>query len=145
MTGVAEEGAGVGQHADEVAEQSQVGQGGHLLDHAGLGVVEPPAGTVLNLTGDLGTLESAQEGAQLSVVAGIQGVQDGLGQLLLLVQLAHNLGQSLAGVGDGDAVEAGVGTQLAEHGVLRRQEKWICMTQPRFAYSRPQCSSRAVL
>ena len=42
MTGVAQEGAGVGQHTDEVAQQAQVGEASHLLDHAGLGVVEPP-------------------------------------------------------------------------------------------------------
>ena len=51
VTGVGQEGTGVGQHADEVAQQAQVGEAGHLLDHAGFGVVEPPAGTVLNLTG----------------------------------------------------------------------------------------------
>ena len=64
VTGIGQEGTGVGQHADEVAQQAQVGQGSHLLDHAGLGVVEPPAGTMLNLTGNLRTLECAQEGAQ---------------------------------------------------------------------------------
>ena len=44
MTGVAQEAAAVGQHANEVAQQAQACQAGHLLFHADLVVIEPPCG-----------------------------------------------------------------------------------------------------
>ena len=71
---------------------------------------------MLDLARDLGTLECAKEGVQLGIVAGVQGVQDGLGQRILTVQLAQDLGQRLAGISDGDGVKAGVGAQLGVHG-----------------------------
>ena len=115
MPGVAQEGAGVGEHANEVAQQPQLCQSGHLVDHALLGVVEPPAGAVLDRARDLGTLERAQEGAQLGIVRRVQGVEDGPGQFAALIQLAQQLGQGFAGVGNGNAVKAGVRAQLPEH------------------------------
>ena len=72
VAGVAQEAAAVGQHTDEVAQQAQAGQTGHLLFHADLVVVEPPGGTVLDLARNLAVLEAAQNGADLLVVSGIQ-------------------------------------------------------------------------
>ena len=118
VTGVAQEGARVGEHADEVAQQAQACQNSHLIDHAVLGIIEPPGRAMLDLAGNLGALEAAQDGAQLSIVGGVQGVQDGAGQLLLAVELAQQLVELLAAVGDGDSVEAGIGAQLAEHLVV---------------------------
>ena len=40
VAGVAQEAAAVGQHTDEVAQQAEAGQTGHLLFHADLVVIE---------------------------------------------------------------------------------------------------------
>ena len=82
MAGVAQEGAGVSQHTDEVAQDAQLAQGDHLILHTDLVVVEPPGRAVLDLAGNLGALVCAQQGVQPLVVGGVQGVNDGLGQLI---------------------------------------------------------------
>lgn len=67
MSGVGEEASGVGQHTDEVSKAAQVSERGHLLGHAGLVIVEPPCGTLLDLAGEL-LLEAAQDGADGSII-----------------------------------------------------------------------------
>ena len=115
MAGVAQEAAAVGQHTDEVAQQAEAGQTGHLLFHADLVVVEPPCGAVLDLARDLAVLEAAEDGADLSIIAGIQAVDDGLGALVGVVQGAEQ-GCDLAAAGSGvDHVKAGVGSQQGVH------------------------------
>ena len=77
MSGVGKEASGVGQHTDKVAQAAQVSQTGHLVDHAGLVVIEPPSRALLNLACSLCTLEASDDGADSSVVVGVQGVQNG--------------------------------------------------------------------
>ena len=86
VAGIAQERAGVGEHADEVAQQTQVSQRNHLLFHTGLVVVEPPGRAVLDLAGQLAALETADQCTQLCIVNGVQRVQNGLGTLLGLIQ-----------------------------------------------------------
>ena len=113
VAGVAQEAAAVGQHTDEVAQQAEAGQTGHLLFHADLVVVEPPCGAVLDLARDLAVLEAAEDGADLSIIAGVQAVDDDLGALVGVVQGAQQ-GCDLAAAGSGvDHVKAGVGAQQA--------------------------------
>ena len=115
VAGVAQEAAAVGQHTDEVAQQAEAGQTGHLLFHADLVVVEPPCGAVLDLARDLAVLEAAEDGADLSIIAGVQAVDDGLGALVGVVQGAEQL-CDLAAAGCGvDHIKAGVGAQQAVH------------------------------
>ena len=115
MAGVAQEAAAVGQHTDEVAQQAEAGQTGHLLFHADLVVVEPPCGAVLDLARELAVLEAAEDGADLSIIAGVQAVDDGLGALVGVVQGAEQ-GCNLAAAGGGvDHVVAGVGSQQGVH------------------------------
>ena len=82
MSGVGKETSGVGQHTDEVSKASQVSERGHLLGHAGLVIVEPPCGALLDLTGEL-LLETADDGSDGSIIIWIQGVQDGLWNLVI--------------------------------------------------------------
>ena len=91
MTGIAKERTGVGEHTDEIAQQTQVAQGDHLLLHTGLVVVEPPAGAVLDFTGNGLILEAADQRAQLCVIHRIQRVQDRLGAQMRLIQCAQKL------------------------------------------------------
>ena len=108
VTGVTQEGAGVGKHADEITQQAQTCQGLHLLFHANLVIVEPPGRTVLDLAGNLGALEAADECAQLGIVSRIQRVQDGLGALTGLFQSGQKLGDvATAGV-LGNGIHTGV-------------------------------------
>ena len=49
MAGIGDEAAGIRQHAHKAAKKSQVGLRDHLFLHAVLLIVEPPAGTHLDL------------------------------------------------------------------------------------------------
>ena len=112
MTGVAQEAAAVGQHANKVAQQAQVCQALHLVLHADLLVVEPPCGTMLDLARHLGALEAAQNGADLLVVSRVQAVDDGLGALVGLIQSAQQ-SSDLATAGCSiDHIKAGIGAEL---------------------------------
>ena len=116
VAGVAQEGAGVGEHTVEGAHGTQAHEADHLCLHAGLVVVEPPGGTLLNLAGDgsIG-LECTNQRANHAVVGGVQGVENGLGQGILGFQLAQQLGKA-GGIGlVVDGVVAGVCANLGEH------------------------------
>lgn len=115
MSGVRQEASGVGQHADEAGEISQVGEGNHLILHTGLVIVEPPCASLLNLGNGGGILETAEDGADGLIVVGIQAVEDGSGKLVGLNQcvqkVCHLRGRSVVV----DAVVTGVGPQFLEH------------------------------
>ena len=115
MAGVAQEAAAIGQHTNKVAQQAQVCQALHLVLHADLLVVEPPAGAVLDLAGDLIILEAAQNGADLLVVSGVQAVDDDLGALIGVVQGAQQSSDLAAALGSVDHVETGIGSQQGVH------------------------------
>ena len=115
MAGVAQEAAAVGQHTNKVTQQAQVCQALHLVLHADLLVVEPPAGAVLDLAGDLIILEAAQNGADLLVVSGVQAVDDDLGALIGVVQGAQQSSDLAAALGSVDHVETGIGSQQGVH------------------------------
>ena len=91
VTGVTEKTAGIGEHADKIAQNSQICKGGQLLLHTGLVVVEPPGGAVLDFTGNGLILEAADQRAQLCVIHRIQRVQDRLGAQMRLIQCAQKL------------------------------------------------------
>ena len=114
MPCVAEEGAGVCEHTDEVAQKTQVCQGDHLLFHAGLVVIEPPGRAVLDLAGDGAILEAADQCAQLCVVGRIQRIQDSSGALACHVQGGQKLRDIAAAGVLGDSVHTGVGTHRLE-------------------------------
>ena len=62
MAGIGKEGARVGQHSDKVAEDGEIGKADELILHSLLVVVEPPSTAVLELAGDFGALERADDG-----------------------------------------------------------------------------------
>ena len=67
---------------------------------------------MLDLARDLAVLEAAEDGADLSIIAGVQAVDDGLGALVGVVQGAQQ-GCDLAAAGSGvDHVVAGVGIAM---------------------------------
>ena len=109
MAGIAEEGAGVGEHANEITQKSQIAKGFHLLFHAGFVVIEPPGGAVLDLAGDGTVLEAADEGAQLGVVGRIERIQNGLGAAAGFIQIGKQLGNVAAAGVLGNGIHAGIG------------------------------------
>ena len=67
VSGVGQEASGIGQHSNESGQVAQVSQGDHLILHTGLVIVEPPSGTLLDLSWEF-LLEAADDGADGSVV-----------------------------------------------------------------------------
>ena len=118
MARIGQEGAGVGEHTDEVAQDALVGKSGELLAHADLVVVEPPSGAVLNLAGGRSLLEAAHDGIDHGVVDGVQAVQDGLGQARGLLDGVEEIGELVGRRVVGDAVVTGVGAKLGKHGAV---------------------------
>ena len=118
MAGIAEEGAGVGEHANEITQKSQIAQGFHLLFHAGFVVIEPPGGAVLDLAGDGTVLEAADEGAQLGVVSRIERIQNGLGTATGFVQIGKKLGNVAAAGVLCDGIHTGIAALCFENAVV---------------------------
>ena len=77
---IGEKAAGIGEHADEAAEEAEVGEGVDLPLHGLLLIEEPPAAAELHFAGDGAVLEVAEQGAEGVVVGGIEVVDDDLGQ-----------------------------------------------------------------
>lgn len=77
MARIAEEGAGVGEHSHEAAEQSEHGKRVHLPCHAIELVVEPPSRTKLNLSRARTILEIAKHGSDDLVGAGVERIDNG--------------------------------------------------------------------
>ena len=71
MSRIGKEGAGIRQHTDEIAKAAQIGQGIHLLSHAVLRVIKPPAAAVLNLTDPLTGLKAAHDGINNGIIVWI--------------------------------------------------------------------------
>lgn len=71
MSRVGQEASGVCQHPDKTGKISQVCQGGHLILHSHLVIVEPPGAALLYLGHCGGVLETAQDAADGLVIVGI--------------------------------------------------------------------------
>ena len=115
MARIRNEGAGVRQHADETAQQTQRSQRVQLVFHAVFLVAEPPAGTELNLARNAVALEVAQHGADDVIVLRIQAVENGLGQVARALFFGQQLGEILRDAGIVDGVEAHVRAVLLKH------------------------------
>jgi len=120
MSGVGQEASGVGQHSYESGQITQVSQGDHLILHAGLVIIEPPGGTLLDLGNSGGILETSEDGTDSLIVVRIQAVNDSSGKLVTYDQsvqeVSHLSGRSVVV----DAVVTGIGTQLLEHQAYNR-------------------------
>ena len=68
MSGVGEEASGVGKHAHKTGQITKVCKGGHLLDHAGLVIIEPPCATLLDLCNSGRILEAADNSTDYLIV-----------------------------------------------------------------------------
>ena len=86
VAGVGEEGAAVGKHADELAEEALVGEDLDLTLHAVFLVKEPPAAAELHLAGRHTVLEVADHRAEDVVHRWIQIVEDCLGEAIVAIK-----------------------------------------------------------
>ena len=71
MPGVGKKASGIRKHSHKAGQISQICQRGKLFLDAGLVVVEPPGTSLLDLSPRLFILETADDGADGSVVIGI--------------------------------------------------------------------------
>ena len=115
MTRIGEEGAGVRQHADEIAEDTEIGKRSHLFLHAGLGVVEPPAGALLDFTGNFISLEASDQAADQLIVRGVEGKENRLRAFAGYVERREEIGNAAAAVVLGNHVKTGVRPHLGKH------------------------------
>ena len=74
MPCVGKETAGIGKHADKLPDDAEIGKTRELIEHAGLVVIEPPGGAVLDLACAAFILETADDGIDGSIVNRIQGI-----------------------------------------------------------------------
>ena len=108
MARVGEEGARVGDHADEAAEQAEVGQRVHLVAHAAFLVEEPPARAILDLARRHAVLERAREAGEQGGVGGVEIVEDRLPERVLARERAEPADEARALAEVADRVAAGV-------------------------------------
>ena len=109
VAGKRHEGAGIGQHADETGEQADVGKRVQLPLNAFLLIEKPPGAAKLDFAGDAAVLEIAGHGGKDVVIAGIEIVEDHLGQGVFAIELIQvgTEGRRLREVHDGIKAEIG--------------------------------------
>ena len=115
MAGVGDEGAAVGEHADEAGEEAEYAEGIHLAAHADFLIKEPPAAAELHLSGEGAVIEGISHGHHDLVVLGIEAVEDGLCEFVLRGQAVKELVACGCGRKVVDGVVAGIGTHQVEH------------------------------
>lgn len=109
------EATAIGEHADEVCERAKVSESLHLSLHAVTLVVEPPAGAELDLTGGRCRLEASEHGSENVVILGIKGIEDGLGEAIVALEVIHEASEVLCDSEVVDRVIAGIGAELVIH------------------------------
>ena len=119
MACVGEETAGIGQHADKPADQTQLRECLQLPFHT-LPLVEmPPSAAELDLACDASVLEISGHGCQHVVVGGVEIIEYHFGKLVGALQGIHIpcKGSCLRGVADG--VVSGVRSEKCVHPGIR--------------------------
>ena len=115
VTGVADETAGVREHAHEAAQQPQHAQRVELLAHAVLLIEEPPAAAELHHSGIGAVIEGVGHRRHDLVVLGIEAIEDGLGQFARLGEPVQELVPCGGRRQVVDGIVARIGPELAEH------------------------------
>lgn len=80
---VGEEAPAISEKSDEVRKQSEGGDGFEVCENSLPTVIEPPGGPQLDFARHGTFAKGAGGGSQEWVVAGVEGVEDGLGEHLL--------------------------------------------------------------
>ena len=93
VAGIRNKGTTVGQHSHKPAEDAEIAEGAHLPFHAVTLIVEPPAGTELNLAGGRRALETPHDRRQHIIVLRVQGIEDCLRQAIRKSQNIQESGQ----------------------------------------------------
>jgi len=111
---ITHEGAGVGDHADEAGQEAEVGEGVELPFHAFFLVEKPPGRAELDFARDAAVHEVAEHGTEDVVIGGIEVVEDGTREALLLIEAVEEEGQVACLREIADGIESGVGAEFSE-------------------------------
>ena len=114
MTGIGQETAGIGQHAQETRKITLRSQRFQMTADAFLMIVKPPCSTVLDLHGNRSVLEASDQGIDQSIVIRIEAVKDHARQRVHFSQIAHIVGKRGNEISAGDGVKAGVDAQVPQ-------------------------------
>ena len=112
---VRQEAARIGHHADEPRQQAHVGERVHLLRHAVELIEEPPGRSVLHLPGHGAVLEVADHGREQRVVARVEVVEDGLRELIRVVEPVEEARERPGDLEVADRIEARVRPERPAH------------------------------
>jgi len=108
MPGIGQKGAGVRQHPQYIAEHGKIGNTGQLVDHALLGIIEPPGSSLLDFTASLRSLERTDNSPDHRVIGRCAGVQYRSRQNASFIQMIQKSNQSLTAISFCDAVKSRV-------------------------------------
>jgi len=111
VAGEGHKGAGIREHTNETREQTNVRERVQLPLNAFLLIEKPPATANLNLARSAAILEIAGHGGEDVVIAGIEIVEDHLGQGILAIELIEVGTEGLRLREAADRVKAGIGAK----------------------------------
>ena len=76
MSCIGQKASRIGEHSNEIAKQSKTCQRSHLIDHTLFVIVKPPCTSLLDLAGNLCSLETSEDRSDRLVIIWIQGVEN---------------------------------------------------------------------
>ena len=115
MARIGNEASAISEHSHEAGEHTEVGERGHLSYHAVALIVEPPARAELDLAGGGSLLEVAEHCAEDVVVLRVEGVEYGLRERVVVLEVVHEGRELLRDAQIVDRVEADVSAELLVH------------------------------
>ena len=114
MSWIGHDGARIGEHANEAAKQSAVGERIQLPLHCFFLIKEPPAAAELDLARHTSILEIADDGSENIVVSRVQVIENDFGQSILFFQAAEVCAERLRLGPVANGIEANVTSEFAE-------------------------------
>ena len=103
MSGIGQERAGIGKHADESGQIALCCEGTQVISDALLIIIEPPGGTMLDPHGVFTVLEASDQCVDDRIVMRVETVDDHSRKDLVIFQMTHELCQrsdKIAGAAD---------------------------------------------
>ena len=110
MSWIGKKTSGVCEHSDKIAQQAQICQRSHLFHHAGLVVIKPPCGPLLDLSNGIAVLEAADDRTDDFIICRVQAVNNRLRQLICIIYRIQEICKLVCRSVVADAVKSGIRT-----------------------------------